>query len=375
MTDDPEKLLDKYNAGLCTDEEKSVVESWYLKMGAATDPKLNPESAATTKEKVWAALSANKIPARPMYLKYKIAAAAVLIGGLVLAILFHTETAERHNLPTMVKEDIAPGGNKAFLTLANGKRLSLTDAANGHILKNNNLQITKTVEGQLVYTVSKDGTGSTEKPGFNEIETPRGGQYQVNLPDGTKVWLNAASSLRYPTRFTGKERIVELKGEGYFEVAKNVNHPFIVKSARQRVEVLGTHFNINSYPEEESVHTTLLEGSVKVHNNIQGKTVLLKPGQQSKIKNDQVDVENADIESVLAWKNGDFFFKGDDIKTVMNKVSRWYDVAVVYKGDFSGLKFGGLISRSKNISSVLNIMESTGKVHFKIEAKTITVTR
>nr|WP_121271954.1 FecR family protein [Pedobacter schmidteae] len=375
MTDDPEKLLDKYNAGLCTDEEKSVVESWYLKMSAATDSKLNPETAVSTKEKVWAALSANKTPAHPRYLKYKIASAAVLIVGLTLTILYHTEPANQHKLTTLVKQDIAPGGNKAFLTLSNGKRLSLTDAANGHILKNSGLQITKTAEGQLVYTVSRDGAGSIEKPGFNEIETPRGGQYQVNLPDGTKVWLNAASSLRYPTRFTGKDRIVELKGEGYFEVAKDVKRPFIVKSDRQQVEVLGTHFNINSYPEEESTHTTLLEGSVKVHTDIQGKTVLLKPGQQSKIEGDKVDVENADIESVLAWKNGDFFFKGDDIKTVMNKVSRWYDVTVVYKGNFSGLKFGGLISRSKNISSVLNIMESTGKVHFKIEAKTITVSR
>lgn len=240
-----------------------------------------------------------------------------------------------------------------MLTLANGKKLTLE---------------------QQVYTVPLGKTNGQDHAGYNLIETPRAGQYQINLPDGTKVWLNAASSLRYPSRFSGSKRIVALTGEGYFEVAKNKQHPFVVKTDRQEVQVLGTHFNINSYTDESSTNTTLVEGSVRV-TTLDGKNRLLKPGEQSQLKGDEIEVSDVDTENVLSWKNGDFVFKGDDFKSIMRKISRWYDVEVIYQGDFDDLKFGGYISRTKNISSVLSIMESTGKVHFNIKDKRITVSR
>lgn len=189
------------------------------------------------------------------------------------------------------------------------------------------------------------------------------------------MWLNAASSLRYPTKFAGNIRKVELTGEGYFEVAK-VHIPFVVKTLGQEVEVLGTHFNINSYKDEDDIKTTLLEGSVRVtpsgtHKN--NHSMLLKPGEQSQLNEHDMKVKTVDAEAIVAWKNGDFVFKGDDFRSIMNKVARWYDVEVVYKGDFDNLKFGGYISRSKDISAVLNIMQSTGKVRFTVAGKKITV--
>ena len=187
---------------------------------------------------------------------------------------------------------------------------------------------------------------------------------------------NAASSLKYPTQFVGNNRVVELNGEGYFEVSKNENKKFIVKTGMQQVEVLGTHFNINAYRDEASVKTTLLEGAVRVSlkdGRKEEESRLLKPGQQSEQSGNSIDVRNVDAENVIAWKKGDFIFNGEELSGIMRKIGRWYDVEVVYKGNFEDLKFGGYISRSKNISSVLGIMESTGKIHFQIQGKTIIV--
>lgn len=359
-TNEPGKLLDKYNAGLCTPEELAILESWYLKMSKSDAEGLDLNSAERTGNEVWAALSANT-NARAIqpikknnFLKYLSGvAAAVLIAAIGFS-FYYTKSRIPQNKPVLTKnEEVMPGGNKAMLTLANGKKLTLE---------------------QQVYTVPLGKTKGQEHNGYNLIETPRAGQYQINLPDGTRVWLNAASSLRYPSRFSGSKRLVELTGEGYFEVAKNKEHPFVVKTNRQEVQVLGTHFNINSYTDEGSTNTTLVEGSVRV-TALDGKNRLLKPGEQSQLKGDEIEVSDVDTEAVLSWKNGDFVFKGDDFKSIMRKISRWYDVEVVYQGDFDDLKFGGYISRTKNISSVLSIMESTGKVHFQVKDKRITVSR
>lgn len=378
MTDDPKKLLDKYNAGLCTDEERAVVESWYLKLSSAEVEGLNVASAADTKTVVWSSLTANQPAIKTRRLWYLASAAIVFIIGFA-GYFYLTRTTSEQQLTARrhsKNNAIIPGSNKAFLTLADGRKISLTDAESGEIVKQEGLSINKTADGKIVYTVVAQGKkGGHEKMVFNTIETPNGGQYQINLPDGTKVWLNAASSLRYPTKFAGNIRRVELSGEGYFEVAK-VHIPFVVKTSGQEVEVLGTHFNINSYKDEDNIKTTLLEGSVRVTplgvaKNSHSK--LLKPGEQSQLNESDIKVKTVDTEAIVAWKNGDFVFKGDDFKTIMNKVARWYDVEVVYRGDFDHLKFGGYISRSKDISAVLNIMESTGKIHFTIEGKKITV--
>lgn len=384
MAKDPGELLDKYNAGLCSEEEKIIIESWYLKLSADEAHDLDMASIERTKEAAWKSLTANQSGVKKRGLNFWLSAAVLLIVGSIGFFYFSLSKTQPALVRTAKKNDVAPGGNKAFLTLADGRKISLTDASSGEIVKQGGLSIQKTADGKLVYTIVAADKGGKEVLSFNTIETPKGGQYQINLPDGTKVWLNSASSLRYPTKFTGT-RVVELTGEGYFEVAKlKVNNqksgtssvPFIVKTSGQEVEVLGTHFNINSYKEEEGIKTTLLEGAVRVipsDDKEKEHSKVLKPGEQALLSDHAIKVKPVDTEAIMAWKNGDFAFKGDNLKDIMNRVARWYDVEVVYKGDFGHLKFGGYISRSKNISEVLNIMESTGKVHFIIDGKKITV--
>jgi len=303
------------------------------------------------------------------------AAAVLLIACSVVFVVFDKNKLQQVAQRKALKEVIVPGGNKATLTLADGSKIMLDDATKGEIAEQAGISITKTADGQIVYTTSNSNSeASGSKLTYNTIETPIGGQYQINLPDGTKVWLNAASSLKYPTQFAANERRVELTGEGYFEVAKKGEGkkiPFIVKTASQTVEVLGTHFNINSYMDENCTKTTLLEGSVRVSQN--ATTKLLHPGQQSIVKSNSFEVEKVDIESEIAWKNGYFDFK-EDIESIMKKLSRWYDIHVVYKMDKDpSLMFGGKVSRSKNIYAVLSIIEETGNVHFKVEGRRVTV--
>jgi transmembrane sensor len=232
----------------------------------------------------------------------------------------------------------------------------------------------------LIYTISSVSNETNKAKDYNTIETPNGGQYQVTLPDGSKVWLNAASSLKFPPSFSRlvNRRVELLRGEAYFEIAKDKNHPFIVKSNGQEVKVLGTHFNINSYSDEQSTKTTLLEGSVKIEivsGSRPKKGVVIRPGQQSILSGERIRIVDADIESDLAWKNQEFVFKGENIQSIMRKLSRWYDIEVNYNGDCSHLSFYGVLSRSKNISSVLKLMENAGNVKFKIEGKKITVNK
>lgn len=384
MQKDPGNLLEKYKAGNCNEEEEAIVESWYLDLASKGNAPA-PQNIEFSKDEVWASLTANQQGQRmKLVWGWGIAAAIALLVGAAGFFSLNEGRMNPLSKNSSKHHDILPGGNKAFLTLADGTKISLTDAENGEIARQQGLSIKKTADGQLVYTLDEKTAGNN--PGtFNTIETPKGGQYQINLPDGTRVWLNAASSLRYPTKFNGNTRSVTLNGEGYFEVAKmktgaGKRIPFIVKTGNQEVEVLGTHFNINSYDDEELIKTTLLEGSVRV--SVTGTasgdrknelSKLLKPGEQSQLAANAIKVKAVDTETIMAWKNGDFVFNGDDLKSIMKKVSRWYDVEVIYKGDFDHLKFGGYISRSKNISSVLGIMESTGKVHFNIAGKTITV--
>ena len=193
------------------------------------------------------------------------------------------------------------------------------------------------------------------------------------LPDGTKVWLDAGSSISYPVAFTGNSRRVRLTGQGYFEVAKNKEKPFYVEVNRSEVKVLGTHFNISAYEEDPENTTTLLEGSVQISKN--GKAALLQPGQQASIAagSDHIVVSEANIDDVMAWKNGYFIFNDDDIRGIMRKVSRWYDVDVDYRGDFAGRHFGGTFYRSKGINELLNHLERIGKLHFKVAGRRVTV--
>ncbi len=269
-----------------------------------------------------------------------------------------------------IVNDLQPGGNKAILTLADGSKVVLDNAANGKISNQGNTSLIK-LNNQIQYKAG----GNTEETIYNIIETPRGGMFQLKLADGTKVWLNSSSSLRYPINFTAKdkERRVEMTGEVFFEVAPNKKVPFIVNIAgKGEVKVLGTHFNINAYPDEPSINTTLIAGSVKVTglNNSQ----IIVPGQQAQInQSGKITLNNnPDIEAIMAWKNGSFVFNSLDIKSVMRQISRWYDVDVYYSGNVSDETYSGIVSRNSNVSALLKIMEEGG-VKFRIEGRKITV--
>ncbi|HEY9195949.1 MAG TPA: FecR domain-containing protein, partial [Mucilaginibacter sp.] len=272
---------------------------------------------------------------------------------------------------------IAPGSNKAILTLANGKKISLTDARKGQIINQQGILISKTASGQLVYTIVDDGKTGANSPAemqYNTMETPRGGQFQLLLPDGTRVWLNAASSLKYPVNFTASsERKVELSGEAYFEVTHNKERPFRVVTSRQVVEVLGTHFNVNAYADEPNTKTTLLEGAVKVTGG--ANTALLKPGQEANLT-DNFKVADVDTDEAIAWKNGYFRFDDERLETIMRKISRWYNVDVVYQdNDVKDDLFAAVTTRFADISTLLKIMEQTGDEHFSVEGAKIIISK
>lgn len=303
------------------------------------------------------------------------AAAAVLLLGGFLTYRFAFKQPDKAPIvkTTPEKNDVAPGGNKATLTLADGSTIILDNAANGNLAEQGNSKIVKLNNGQLAYNALN------EKPTeivYNTISTPRGGQYQLTLADGSKVWLNAASSIRFPASFTGNERKVELTGEGYFEVAKNAAMPFKVDvSGKGEVEVLGTHFNINSYSNEPAINTTLIEGSIKVAGLTSGNTVLLIPGQQAKLSTTgELSINrNPDIESVLAWKNEKFVFQNADLKSIMRQLERWYDISVSYEGNGYTDEYVGIISRNVNISQILKMLEKTSEARFQINGKNIIV--
>lgn len=270
------------------------------------------------------------------------------------------------------KNDIPAGGDKAYLTLADGKRIALTDSMIGTISPSPGLRISKTAKGQLRYELAKGASGN----GYNTITTPKGGKYEVILADGTHVYLNAASSLRFPTSFTGAaERWVTLTGEGYFEVSHRDGQPFYVQSGKQLLRVLGTHFNLKAYPDEQSVKTTLLQGSVKVSNS-EGSNAVLKPGQQSQLDQGKLKLAEVDVMAATDWQRAEINLKAEDFQSTMRKIARWYDVEIVFDETAPGdLALGGLVSRDKSLVAVLKVMELTGKVHFKVEGRRVTVMR
>ncbi|HMK18734.1 MAG TPA: FecR domain-containing protein [Chitinophagaceae bacterium] len=304
---------------------------------------------------------------------FRLAAAAVFVLAVIgVYLLVNQHPVE---LPVANNQhqtnDILPGGNKAVLTLSDRSGINLENLSNGTIVTEGGTKISKLNDGQLVYNILE------EKPTqvlYNTVTTPRGGQYQLSLSDGSKVWLNSASSIRFPVSFAGDTRRVEVSGEAYFEVAKNASLPFKVDvDGKNEVEVLGTHFNINSYADEGSIKTTLLEGSVKVTSLKTGESKLITPGQQAQLNTDgQIAIGKADLDKVMAWKNGYFNFDGADTKTVMQFVSRWYDVDVVYEGEIPQREFGGDTEKNLKLSQLLKILKKND-LQFRLEGKKLVV--
>jgi len=377
-------LIEKYQVDTATQEEILLLNEWYhsfndseIELTAKKD-ETEQQLADRIKNRLLETIRHDYEPVvitRPRR-KWQVPAAAAVILILLSAgtyFIFISKSSKQEIVKTepikpQLKNDIAPGGNKAVLTLADGSTIILDSAANGTLTQQGNTKIIKLSNGQLAYNQLNEKPG---EPLYNTISTPRGGKYQIVLVDGTKVWLNAASSLRFPASFVGKERNVELTGEGYFEVTKNTEMPFTVTVNDLQVNVLGTHFNINAYNDETSVKTTLLVGSVRVVNK--ESTVSLKPGQQAQQKDKALMViNNVDVEKVISWKTGFFEFDNTDLATIMRQISRWYNVDVRYEGKQSSETFGGRISRDLYLSNILSMLETNG-VKFRLEGKNLIV--
>ena len=389
---DAEELLRKYRSGTCSEEERALLEQWYQEWDTG-EPSPDPEELKAMREQTWHDLeiSQKKVRAFPSWYK-SIAAVLALAILSVSAWLFLKNDADEQIAAQVAtssaeKQDVLPGGNRAVLSLADGRQISLTDVQNGKIAEEHGMAIRKTADGQILYEPAHEGTQQTNDSNagavpYNQITTPRGGQYHLTLPDGTRVWLNAASSLKYPVQFAGSSRTVELDGEAYFEVkaiqsGSGTRVPFMVTASNQTVEVLGTHFNINSYADEGSISTTLLEGSVRVsvvskENLAQAVSRLLKPDQQSVLTGDQLQVSEVNADEMVAWMEGYFSFKRADIKMIMRQLSRWYDLEVVYEGEIPASTYSGKVDRNLNLSDVLEVL-AFSDVNFRLEGKRIVI--
>ncbi len=379
-----EMLAGKWLEGNITPEEQEEFSAWYNR-GQDIPAFIPPESAESEeehREKILANILHKRQQRKRLVSWWKSTAAAAILlmavgYGIFLFICEYSTQADR--IEAAISDDVAPGTDKATLTFDDGRSVSLDEQQNGVLKYDRGVRISKK-DDMVVYETTDSGP---EKTGYNVITTPRGGQYSLRLPDGSTVWLNAASSLRYPTRFTENNRTVELKGEAFFDIVPLAapgrpdagKIPFIVNiHGKQTVKVLGTRFNINGYEDELSVKTTLVEGSVEVSAQ-KGGSALLKPNQQSDLtRNGRLTItEHADMEEALAWKNGLILFRDTDIRVIMRQIARWYDVDVVYQDDIPERLFNGGISRNSKLSSLLQILETSG-IRFKVEGKQIIVT-
>ncbi|MBO9727335.1 MAG: FecR domain-containing protein [Chitinophaga sp.] len=376
-------LVEKYFDDTATDAEREELAVWIDT--TATQEELEealgdawashvphtamPDVMSDRIEKALFSTVPEKQPARIIRYGWWAAASVLLLGAGSWWALRHTHTTTPviADKQSRYKNEVAPGGNKATLTLADGSVITLDSAGNGLLAQQGNIKIVKQRNGELTY----EGSGAGEKM-YNKMVTPRGGQYRLTLPDGTIAWLNAASSISFPAAFSGDNRKVNITGEVYFEVAMDVHHPFVVNAGAVDITVLGTRFNVNAYEQLPDIRTTLLDGGVKVSSA--GANTILKPGQQAQVNHHGalLVMNNVDTDEIIAWKNGFFQFTDADMPTVMQQIEQWYDVKVSYEGAIPKRSFGGGMQRSLPLSEVLSILEAND-VKFKIEGKNITV--
>ena len=378
---EPLELLHKYLAGKASAEEIEIIEEWY----ASFEEKelLNSPSEkdlAKVKRSIYSRLMHDlniTTPVISIYKKrfFRVSAAAILLLMMGGSYFLFFQSSNHGKVLVQVKQKlnndvVPPSSNRATLTLADGKKIELDSSGNGTLAVQGKINVIKQDNGLIVYK----GEASADENKFNTLTVPKGSKpMKLLLEDGSLVWLNVASSITYPTAFAGSERRVEITGEAYFEITKNKGKPFIVKKKNDdaQVQVLGTHFNVNAYDDEAVLKVTLLEGSVDVSKA--GNHALLKPGQQALMSNEANRVlNNVDLEEVMAWKNGRFYFDGADIKTVMRQVEKWYNVDVSYESEIP-YSFVAKISRNVNASELLKILQLTELVHFRIEGNRITV--
>ncbi|WP_131537616.1 FecR family protein [Pedobacter nototheniae] len=372
------ELARKCELGIATEAEQKAFDAAYDELSLRYkdwNPKLMGDEDSV-KQDIFARLEQNiakheSNKKRLWFYKYAAAFAILFSVGLIFYAQNHkNKSVDQIVSKKTIKED--QNHNKAYLTLANGSKISLTDAANGKILQEAGISVSKTNDGQVVYRVL-GSDDYDEKPTINTISTPVGGQYLVVLPDNSKAWLNASSSITFPTKFVKKDRNVTATGEVYFEVFKDANHPFKVESGEAVVSVLGTHFNIMNYDDEPSTQVTLMEGSVKL--NLGEVSQLIKPGEQAYFmrNTDKIMLKTMDTDDVIGWKNGYFNFDNTPIDQVMREIKRWYDVDVTYEGPKPKISITAMISRSNKIDKILDLIKKSGGIDFQINNKLITV--
>jgi hypothetical protein len=372
------QLLEKYRKGQANDQEIALLETWYMQWRNEPFP-VPADELEEAKLKAWENLSEKH--SRGFNRIHWFAAASVLLLAAVGVYYFSQRQpaevkADNKLVVNQVAKDFKPGGNRALLTLAGGKKIILNNLQNGQISVQGMASVSKTSEGNLSYTDHADNSPQGDHL-MNTLSTPRGGQYHLTLTDGTQVWLNAASSITFPVRFDQGDRVVTVTGEAYFEVAhKSDNQVFKVIAGKQEITVLGTRFNVRNYDDDKTAATTLLSGSVHIKNTATGKIAMLRPGQEAKIfkADDNLTIRQVNAENAICWKLGYFLFDNQGIESIMRVMSRWYDVDIAYQGPVTKERFGGTFSRSANLSETLKNLEILGKVHFKITPEKVIVT-
>jgi transmembrane sensor len=356
------ELLEKYRDGNCTEQEAALVEQWY-ETANTEDFDLPEQILVNDLGTVWDSIQKKKQRSRTIKLWKKSAVAASILLAIATGFYFNKMKSSSSSQTETIIADVAPGGNKATLTLADGTAINLSDAGNGEVAVQNGVRIYKTSDGQVVYeSAGRDNSHSALQQ--NIISTPYGGQFRLKLPDGSEVFLNAGTTLKYPAVFSGKQRRVELDGEAYFNISHDKSKPFIVRTSGQEVEVLGTRFNVNSYANENMTITTLEEGSVKVKTNHAFKVI--KPGQQSLLGDGGIEIRDADMETALAWRDGNIIFKSADIQSILRQVERWYNIGVVYEGTPSKRLFTGGMPRDTKLSVLLDVLKDNN-ISFRME--------
>ncbi len=383
-------LLSAHAAGRLTEEERQELAKFAMDPSMADDfqhqlaammeeePARQEQLGEEWKTVLTAVIDADKVRGaqrRPMpsfFYKWRWAAILIPVLAATAYFLMPGKKAVLQPSAQAIAADIVPGRNGAVLTLADGSQVVLDSLGNGIIATQKGAQVLLN-GGQLSYTPSHEGEGAD----YNLITTPKGRQFKLVLPDGTKVWLNAASSLRFPTSFAGKSRVVDVSGEAYFDVARNASMPFYVNvNKHTRIEVLGTRFNINAYENEQHINTTLVEGSVRVASGTGGASVMLKPGQQAQSGGQSEGaikvVNNADIEKIIAWKDGLFNFNGVSLREVMRQLERWYDIEVIYEKNVPDITFYGKMTKDVSLNGLLIGLQKS-EVHLRIEGRKLIV--
>jgi len=372
------ELLQKYLAGNCTDLENELVENWYKQLIETGEWKWDEGEKDLIQKMIEARImkQVNSMPKKGVfYLKSRYqwwaAASVILLLGFCSYFLFFHQATKPIQVANVLNNNVkAPQSNKAIITLSNGQKVFLDSIGNGALAIQGNVKLVKLSSGKIAYQ-NNSGEVST-KMEYNTLSNPRGSNViNMVLADGTRVWLNAGSSLTYPVSFIGNERKVSVLGESYFEVAHDASKPFIVNNGVMDIQVLGTHFNVNAFRDDgNTIKVTLLQGSVKINNG--STSGILKPGQQAVVAKGIKVVNNVDIDLVMSWKNGYFQFDNASLENVLKEVSRWYDVDVVYEGKNQPRQFVGEIQRDLSLSEMLKIL-AKNNVHYRIEGRRLIV--